>query len=259
MPTTDRPIDRPLTRRRALTALGIAGAGVAGLTACTGDKPPAWNGSGSEGAGSTEPAGKAKVSVTGPAADAKDVPASAEIVFAATDAVATTVVLKDSAGADVPGAMHPDGAGWLPKNALDYGTTYTATVTATGDDGKPATATATFATMAKPGKVVGIVSFLPDDAVLGVGMPLIFRLSRAVPQARRAAAPAAGTDRAVAGRDLDLVQRHRAALAAQGVLAIRHQDLRQRARGWPAAGRRVLRQARLHPEVQHRPLADHDD
>jgi lipoprotein-anchoring transpeptidase ErfK/SrfK len=179
-----------MTRRRALTALGLAGAGVAGvagLAACTGDKSPIWNGSTGDGDKPAETPPKATVTISGPAADAKNVPASAEIVFAATEAVQTTVSLKDANGAEVPGAMHPDGAGWLPEKALAFGATYTATVTATGDDGKPATATSTFTTMAKPTKLVGISSFLADNAVIGVGMVLIFKTSRDIAKADRAA------------------------------------------------------------------------
>jgi hypothetical protein len=82
--------------------------------------------------------------------------------------------------------MHPDGKGWLPKTALQYGESYTATVTATGDDGLAATATAKFTTMAKPAKQVRFTTFLGDGAVVGVGMPLIVRLDRSIPQEQRA-------------------------------------------------------------------------
>lgn len=185
MPSFPRSALGPLTRRSALATLGLTGAAI-GLAACTGSKSP--SGTGSPGGQSPDaPPPKAKVTITEPAAAATEVPASAEIVFAATDAVSTQVVLKDAAGVEAPGEMHPDGKGWLPAKALAYGTAYTVTVTATGDDGRPATATSTFTTMAQPDKTVRVVSFLPDDAVVGVGMPLIFRLSRKIPEAQRAA------------------------------------------------------------------------
>jgi lipoprotein-anchoring transpeptidase ErfK/SrfK len=165
-----------------LSALGVVGAGAV-LTACSGDKNT-WNGPG----GSTgDKGGKAKVSITEPANDAKDVPASTEIVFKASDAVSTEVSLKDDKGTELPGAMFPDGAGWLPKATLDYGATYTATVTAKDSDGKATTATHKFTTMAKTDKVVAVSSFLADGAVVGVGMPIVIRLSRAVKKANRAA------------------------------------------------------------------------
>lgn len=184
MVTTERPSDRPITRRGMLSAIGLVAAGttgLAGLAACGDDKP-----AGKKSGGGDE-AGKAKVSITEPAMDAKDVPAGTEIVFSATDAASTQVALKDSAGAEVPGEMHPDGKGWLPTSALKYGATYTATVTATDDKGKTATASTTFTTMAKPDKVVSFVSFLADDAVVGVGMPLLFNLSRSIDKTQRAA------------------------------------------------------------------------
>ncbi|MCY9555732.1 Ig-like domain-containing protein, partial [Paenibacillus apiarius] len=68
------------------------------------------------------------------------------------------------------------------SSALEYGQTYTATVTATGDDGKPATATSTFTTMAKPAKQIRVTSFLGDNQVVGVGMPLIVKFGRAIPE-----------------------------------------------------------------------------
>jgi lipoprotein-anchoring transpeptidase ErfK/SrfK len=185
MTDTDSWRDRPLGRRRVLTMLGVGAAGLTFASACS-DKKPTWNGSGGDTSGGP-PAGKAKVTITEPVADAKDVPAGTEIVFTATDSVSTRVVVKDGSGAEVPGAMHPDNAGWLPAKALRYGTSYTAVVTATDDAGKTSTATASFTTMAKPEKLVSFVSFLPDNATVGVGMPLIFRLSRPIGKQQRAA------------------------------------------------------------------------
>jgi lipoprotein-anchoring transpeptidase ErfK/SrfK len=169
---------RAVTRRHVLTALGALGAaGLTGVAACSNDKST-WNGPGGA---------KAKVSITEPPDGAANVPAGTEIVFKTTDAALTEVTLTDEKGAEVPGAMHPDGAGWLPKATLDYGASYTATVHVKGNDGKAATATSRFTTMAKTDKVVSVVSFLSDGAVVGVGMPLVFQLSRAVKKARRAA------------------------------------------------------------------------
>ncbi|WP_405113532.1 Ig-like domain-containing protein [Micromonospora sp. NBC_01405] len=163
--------------RRRMFAAGLLAAVLAVTSACTneggGDKSPAWQGGG-------ESAPKATATITGPAADAKDVPASTGVAFTTKDAKDTTVELKDSAGGAVEGTVVADGGSWLPKGALKYGETYTATVTATGDDGKPAQATSTFTTMAKPSKQVRISSFLGDGQVVGVGMPLIVKFSRAV-------------------------------------------------------------------------------
>lgn len=163
-------------RRQPLRALAaVALAAVLAVTAgCTEDGSPAWQG-GDEGP-------KAKVTITAPAADATDVPASAEISFTAESATDTSVEVTDAAGGTVEGALSGDGTTWLPTGQLKYATTYTATVTATGDDGKPATATSTFTTMAQPANQVRVTSFLGDDAVVGVAMPLIVRFSRAIPE-----------------------------------------------------------------------------
>ncbi|MFG1775864.1 Ig-like domain-containing protein [Micromonospora sp. NPDC049051] len=166
-------------RRRGLAAgvLAVTLALASGCTSGGGDKPSGWQDGGGQPA-----APKATATIVEPKADAKDVPASTGITFTATEAEQTSVELKDSAGAAVEGELAADGKSWLPASALKYAETYTATVTATGDDGKPATATSTFTTMAKPGKQVRISSFLGDDQVVGVGMPLIVKFSRAIPE-----------------------------------------------------------------------------
>ncbi|MEU4676152.1 Ig-like domain-containing protein [Micromonospora sp. NPDC023737] len=172
---------RPVGRRRALAA-GLIVAALALTSACTGGgdgKPSSWQG------GTETPAPKAAATISEPKADAKDVPAATAIAFSTTEAVETAVELKDSAGETVKGKLAADGKSWLPSGALKYGETYTATVTATGDDGRPATATSTFTTMAKPSKQIRVSSFLGDGQTVGVGMPLIVKFSRAIPESYR--------------------------------------------------------------------------
>jgi lipoprotein-anchoring transpeptidase ErfK/SrfK len=89
--------------------------------------------------------------------------------------------LKDAAGKVVKGDLRADGKTWVPRTTLAYGTTYTATVTATGSDGKEATATSTFTTMAKPANTVRVSSNIGDGNVVGVGMPLVLRFGRDIP------------------------------------------------------------------------------
>ncbi|MEU7653513.1 Ig-like domain-containing protein [Micromonospora taraxaci] len=165
--------------RRRVFAAGLLAVALAFTSACTdgdGGKPSSWHG------GGETPAPKAAATISEPAADAKDVPASTGITFTTKDAQETTVELKDAAGKAVEGTLAADGKSWLPAGALAYGTAYTATVTATGDDGRPATATSTFTTMAKPGNQVRVTSFLGDNQVVGVGMPLIVKFSRGIPE-----------------------------------------------------------------------------
>ncbi|MEU1751063.1 Ig-like domain-containing protein [Micromonospora matsumotoense] len=167
------------TGRRRMLAAGVLAAALALTSACTGsggDKPSSWQGGGEENAP------KATATITEPKADATDVPASTGIVFTAKDAKDTTVALTDAAGKAVEGKLAADGKSWLPSGTLEYGEKYTATVTATGEDGKPATATSAFTVMAKPDKQVRVTSFLGDDQVVGVAMPLIVKFGRAVPE-----------------------------------------------------------------------------
>jgi lipoprotein-anchoring transpeptidase ErfK/SrfK len=179
----DQLTEQTARRRRATvrTLVSVALAGALALTAsgCTsgGGNSPAWQG------GKPAEAGpKASATISSPAADAKDVPASAEITLSTKDATETAVDLKDAAGKAIEGKLDADGTTWLPNGALEYGTTYTATVTATGDDGKPATVSNTFTTMAQPANQVRVTSFLGDTSVVGVGMPVIIKLSRAIPE-----------------------------------------------------------------------------
>src|SRR5688500_14522308 len=98
---------------RKLVALLLTGALV---TACGGEPKPAGNGEGKqEDAGS-----KVAATITAPAADAKDVPASSTISFTTQNADKASVELKDAAGEVVEGALQSDGKTWLPSGALDY-------------------------------------------------------------------------------------------------------------------------------------------
>lgn len=165
-------------RRRHLFAAGALAAAMAFTSACSDGgegRSPAWQ-------GGDESRPKAAATITEPQAGAKDVPASTGLTFNTEDADETTVELKDSAGSPVEGELAEDGTSWLPAGALKYSETYTATVTATGDDGRPATATSTFTIMDQPGKQIRVSSFLGDNQVVGVGMPLIVKFSRAIPK-----------------------------------------------------------------------------
>jgi lipoprotein-anchoring transpeptidase ErfK/SrfK len=171
--------------RRATAALALVTALAFGAACSGGDSGAQWQGDG-EPSASPSPDSKAVASITAPAADAKDVPASAEFSFTTERAVSSTFELKDAAGTVVQGALRDDKSSWVPAAALDYATAYTATLTATDADGKPATATHTFTTMAKPDNTVRVTSFLGDNQVVGVAMPLIVRFSRDIPEDKRA-------------------------------------------------------------------------
>ena len=172
---TRRGTARSGGRRRGFAA-GVLAVAMA-LTGCSGDggKPSSWK-------NPAEKPPKAAATITEPQAGAKDVPASTGISFTTKDAEDVAVEVKDSAGKKVDGDLAADRKSWLPGGALKYGEKYTATVTATGDDDKPATATSTFTTMDRPAQQIRISSFLGDNQVVGVGMPLIVQFSRAIPE-----------------------------------------------------------------------------
>jgi lipoprotein-anchoring transpeptidase ErfK/SrfK len=159
----------------------LAGA-LAVTSACTGGDGPAWQGGSDSGQQQAPAEAKASATITTPAADEKNVPATTAIVFETKDAVETEIAVKNESGEAVEGALQSDGKTWQSSSALDYGATYTATVTVTGDDNKTATAERTFTVMAEPGNQVAVSSFLGDGAVVGVGMPMIVRFGRAIPE-----------------------------------------------------------------------------
>ncbi|GLZ80182.1 hypothetical protein Afil01_49890 [Actinorhabdospora filicis] len=123
-------------------------------------------------AASSAPAGP-PLAIIAPAADSTGLPVSAEIEAKAEGGELTSVKLVDDKGGEVKGEFRLDKSSWVPSDPLEYKTTYTATVVATGTNGVTSTQTATFTTMASPGKRKGAVLWNGDDVVYGVGMPVI--------------------------------------------------------------------------------------
>ncbi|WP_412542753.1 Ig-like domain-containing protein [Longispora sp. K20-0274] len=126
------------------------------------------------------------VAVTSPAAGATGVSTALEIRTAVTGTSTATVTLTGPGG-PIAAEPHPDRASWIPAAQLAYGAAYTATVTATGADGKPATASSTFTTMAEPGRTAWAGLNLADGETVGVGMPVVVDLGRDVADDRREA------------------------------------------------------------------------
>jgi lipoprotein-anchoring transpeptidase ErfK/SrfK len=127
-----------------------------------------------------------KVQLSSPKDGATNVPTSAEIVFSTAGTKTVDVKLVDAGGKAVDGAMRDDGSSWLPGSQLAYSTKYTATVTATKSDGTKGEAKATFTTMAEPANLVDVTSFVGDDQVIGIGMPMIIEFGLNVPVQKRA-------------------------------------------------------------------------
>jgi lipoprotein-anchoring transpeptidase ErfK/SrfK len=186
-PLTSRAGQRPW--RVAVTALVVASVLV--TAGCSGDKPdaPAWQGGGPGGTASGSPNPQptlSTVAVTSPAADAKDVVAATEIKYDSEDAANTSVVVKDADGAEVKGTLDKDKKVFTPAKALGWGKTYTVTVNGTASGDKGGTTTSTFTVMKKPSKLVRVSSFLGDGQTVGVGMPMIVKFGRSVPEKYRA-------------------------------------------------------------------------
>ncbi|GGK16077.1 hypothetical protein GCM10010124_05860 [Pilimelia terevasa] len=123
--------------------------------------------------------------VTAPAADAVNVPPMTPVTFTTELADKAAVTVADAKGAAVAGKLSGDGGRWVPAGPLRWGTKYTATVTVTGADGQTATAGSSFTVMKEPSTLVSATSHLGDGATVGVGMPLMIRFGRTIPQEKR--------------------------------------------------------------------------
>ncbi|MCW3843943.1 Ig-like domain-containing protein [Micromonospora yasonensis] len=99
----------------------------------------------------------------------------------------TKVVLTAANGNAVEGRLRRDGSSWVPSAPLKYGTRYTATVTATGTDGRTHEGTSIFTTMAKPKSMIGSGLYLFSDRTYGVAMPVVAEFSPGIPEKDRAA------------------------------------------------------------------------
>jgi lipoprotein-anchoring transpeptidase ErfK/SrfK len=160
-------------RRLIASALCLALVGLAGCDGAGG------NGPGNQPSGETKD--PPKIELTTPKDGATDVPASVEIAYTATGASSVEVKLADTDGAAVDGALRADGSSWLPSTQLDYGSKYTVTATAVKSDGTRAEAKATFTTMQRPTNLVDIHSWIGDDQVVGVAMPIVLTFGLDVP------------------------------------------------------------------------------
>jgi lipoprotein-anchoring transpeptidase ErfK/SrfK len=121
-----------------------------------------------------------------PAADSKNLPVSTEIGTKVANGAVQTVVLADASGKALPGQLRDDLSSWVPDQPLKYATSYTATVTVLGGDGKTVTAATAFTTMGKPSKRTGVGLYLFADKEYGVAMPVVVEFSQPVPESARA-------------------------------------------------------------------------
>jgi len=164
----------------AVLAATVGSAMTVGLGGCTGGKDR-------RGAPKPAESRSAPLALT-PADNATDVPVSEEVGWQLSGGKVTGVTLVDAGGRAVPGALREDGTSWVPAEPLKYSTGYTATVTADPGNGKTATGTSKFTTMARPGNRMESHVYMADNATYGQAMPIVIEFKQGgVPKANRAA------------------------------------------------------------------------
>ncbi|MGK5681191.1 Ig-like domain-containing protein [Actinoplanes sp. URMC 104] len=176
--------------KRAAVALVATSALLTSACGDGDDKSSEWQGGAakpgsSAAAPGTPEALPSTVSVASPAAGAKNVEAISSIKYTTEDAQGTTVKVTDADGDEVEGTLDKDAKTFTPAKALPWGTKFTVTVTGPEAEGKNNTATSSFTTMAKPSKLIRVSSFMGDGQTVGVGMPLIIRFGRSIPESYR--------------------------------------------------------------------------
>jgi lipoprotein-anchoring transpeptidase ErfK/SrfK len=181
----------PIGGRLRITVAGTGLVALAALTALAGCTGSAGGGGGSDAGPS------AKLSVSGPADKAKDVPTGTTIQLKVSGGTLGAVSVTDSDGKKVDGGLTAGSTSWRPAGQLDWSTTYKVTATARTAKGRQTTAHSTFTTMAEPDDAhqVRVSSYVGDNMVYGVGMPLVVEFGNPgswydVPENQRAAVQA---------------------------------------------------------------------
>jgi lipoprotein-anchoring transpeptidase ErfK/SrfK len=172
---------RPAIRAAAAT---LAVALLVLMAGCGGGKARWYGADGKPAAEPSKPPA-VQIAVTTPTDGATNVPTAVEIAYT-SDGASNTVELADASGAKIEGALRPDKSAWVPSQQLKWSTQYTATITGTTADGKTATKSATFTTMAKPGNTTKASTVIGDGQVVGVAMPIIVSFSSDIPKDQRA-------------------------------------------------------------------------
>ncbi|WP_028661793.1 L,D-transpeptidase [Saccharomonospora saliphila] len=112
--------------------------------------------------------------------DESDVEPARPVTVRAENGRITGASLIGTHGTKVEHDLRSGGSLWTTTEPLGYGKTYTLTVRATGEDGAEVEETSTFTT-ATPARTVDVWINARNDETVGVGMPLIFTFSGAVP------------------------------------------------------------------------------
>jgi lipoprotein-anchoring transpeptidase ErfK/SrfK len=160
-----------------------------GVAACGNDKPK-WDTAGttaSSAPASPSPSAEPFAFEVGPAAGTKNLPITAEVETRVSGGKITSVALVDDKGKNIAGDLRTDLTTWVPNQPLEYGRTYTASVTATAANGTPETKTTNFSTMARPGGgKVGSGLYLFNGNTYGTAMPVAVEFESDIPESARA-------------------------------------------------------------------------
>lgn len=166
-----------LSRRRALTILGLGGAGF--LAACAGTTPG--------GAPATEEPAEAKsptITMT-PDDAATDIVPTAAAGVAVSDGWFQRISLTNAAGKVVAGKLNRDRTEFTVTEPLGYGGEYTWAGSVVGRDGKAVPVTGGFRTI-DPQTVVNGRFQLADHQTVGVAAPIILQFDAAIAEEDRA-------------------------------------------------------------------------
>jgi lipoprotein-anchoring transpeptidase ErfK/SrfK len=120
---------------------------------------------------SAAPVSRAVISTT-PADAATGASVLAPVVVQAADGTLDTVVMTNPEGAEVTGALSPDGTTWTSGEPLGYGRNYTITATARDAAGLPTSSSSSFTTVAPAGVIFPSFEPPPDRGQVGVGQPI---------------------------------------------------------------------------------------
>jgi lipoprotein-anchoring transpeptidase ErfK/SrfK len=167
-------------------------AALSAVSACTGSGAlsPRWNGSNGPTSTPTSEAPPLVSSLTVvPPKGAKNLSPAAPVTAAVVDGQLTAVTLKTD-DTSVKGEFDAAHAAWHNTQQMQYGTTYTLTVTATGEDGKTYNETRTFTTVEPNNLTLPYLransDTMLDKGTFGVGQPVVVWFDEEIPN--RAAA-----------------------------------------------------------------------
>jgi lipoprotein-anchoring transpeptidase ErfK/SrfK len=172
--------DAQLSRRRALTILGLGGAGF--LAACTSTSGTGTSGS----AGNDEAAAPSEPTITlSPDDAATDVVPTDAAGVRVSDGWFQRIALTNAGGAVVAGKLNRERTEFTVTEPLGYGADYTWTGSVVGRDGKAVPVTGGFSTI-KPLTTVNAVFQLADHQTVGVAAPIILQFDASIADEDRA-------------------------------------------------------------------------